>query len=92
LAPTVTARFGLMRQGGLSTSVYAHDPCHVAAAVVHYWFPARRGWRIRRKIPEMFRADIIVTDLFRFDCQLELMCLANGENAATACRRSNQRM
>jgi hypothetical protein len=42
---------------------------------------ARRGWRIRRPIQKMFRADIIVIDLFRFDCQLELMCLANYENA-----------
>ncbi len=42
--------------------------------------------------PEMFLADIIVTNLFRFDCQLELMCLANGENAVMACCCSNQRI
>jgi hypothetical protein len=33
---------------------------------------------------EMFREDIIVADLFRLDCQLELMCLANGEITVTA--------
>jgi hypothetical protein len=32
-----------------------------------------------------------MADLFRFDCQLELMCLANGENAVTVCCRPNQK-
>ncbi len=44
---------------------------------------ARCGWRIGRPIQEMFLADTIVTDLFRFDCQMGLMCLANGENTVT---------
>ncbi len=72
LAPAVTVRIGRMGPGWPSTSVYAHDPCRVAAAVPWCLIGSDGHGAARLEDTEAdpgnVPADIIVTDLYRFDC------------------------
>ncbi len=68
LAPAVTARLGRKQPGGPSASVYAHDPCHVAATVPWCLIGSYGHSAPAARLEDMEAEDTIVTDLFHFDC------------------------
>ncbi len=93
LDPTYMVLFGRMgTRWAVDLNLRPQPVTAVPDALLAPTVTARSGWRTRRPIQEMLREDILVTDLFRFDCQLQLKCLANCESTVIACSRSNQRI